>query len=297
MLKKMSKKISLLLVLVLALSVVLVACGEKPEEPEGPGQVEEPGEGENGGEENGEEPSGIKTVKDIQDAGKIVLGTSADYPPFEFHALINGKDEIVGFDIEIAKYIAEKLGVELEINDMDFDILVAALGAGRVDIVIAGMNPDPERDANFSDIYYEANLAVLVPKGNPLGINKEADLKDKKIGVQIGTTQEDVANEAGGKEVLSLASNYDLVMNLKTNKVDCVIMETPVAEAFAKANDDVIMVEGLEIDSGTDGVAIALKTGSDELTEKINEILAEIKVKGLIEKWMAEADELSQEEI
>lgn len=283
MLKKMSKKVSLFLMVLLVLSLVLTACGGK-----------EP----NGSEDNGEEVvTGIKTVKDIQDAGKIVLGTSADYPPFEFHALIDGKDEIVGFDIEIAKYIAEKLGVELAIEDMDFDILVAALGAGRVDMVIAGMNPDPERDANFSDIYYEANLAVLVPKGNPLGINTEADLKDKKIGVQIGTTQEDVANEVGAKEVLSLASNYDLVMNLKTNKIDCAIMEAPVAEAFAKNNEDLIVVEGLEIDSGTDGVAIALKTGSDELTEKINEILKEIKEKGLIEKWMSEADELSQEEI
>lgn len=285
---KVSKKLCLLVALVLLFSVISAGCGEKPVEPQG---------SEQGEETNGEEVSGVKTVKDIQDAGKIILGTSADYPPFEFHALVDGKDEIVGFDIEIAKYIAEKLGVELEINDMDFDSLITALGAGRVDIVIAGMNPDPERDANFTDVYYEANLAVLVPKENPLGILKEEDLKDKKIGVQIGTTQEDVANNAGGKEVLSLASNYDLVMNLKTNKIDCAIMETPVAEAFAKSNDDLIVVEGLEIDSGTDGVAIALKTGSDELTEKINEILAEIKSKGLIDKWMSEADELSQEEI
>ncbi|NLY72060.1 MAG: transporter substrate-binding domain-containing protein [Tissierellia bacterium] len=237
------------------------------------------------------------TVEAIQDKGKIILGTSADYPPFEFHALVDGSDEIVGLDIEIAKYIAESLGVELEINDMDFDSLITALGAGRVDMVIAGMNPDPERDANFSDVYYEANLAVLVMKGNPLAIESESDLADKKIGVQIGTTQEDIANEAGAKEVLSLNSNYDLVMNLKTEKIDCAIMETPVAEAFAKNNGDLVVVEGLEIDSGTDGVAIALKTGNDKLTEKINELLKEIKDKGLLDQWMAEADELSSEEI
>lgn len=291
MLKKMSKKLSLLLVLLLVLSLVLVACGQEPEDVEGGEEADQ--EVEDGGEEVSDE----KTVQDIIDAGKIVLGTSADYPPFEFHAMVDGKDEIVGFDIEIAKYIAESLGVELEISDMDFDSLVAALGAERVDIVIAGMNPDPERDANFSDIYYEADLAVLVAKDNPLGISSEADLAGKKIGVQIGTTQEDVANGADAEEVLSLASNYDLVMNLITNKIDCAIMEKPVADSFAKNNDGIIVVEGLDIDSGTDGVAIAVKTGNDELTAKINEILAEIKSKGLLDQWMAEADELSQEEI
>lgn len=288
MLKKMNKKFSLLLVLVLVLSVVLTACGG-----EKPGDAEKPGQGDKAEGEVGD----IKTVEDIQDAGKLILGTSADYPPFEFHALIDGEDKIVGFDIEIAKYIAEKLGVELEINDMDFDSLITALGAGRVDMVIAGMNPDPERDANFTDVYYEANLAVVVKKDNPLGIEKEEDLKGKKIGAQIGTTQADIADEAGAEDVLALPSNYDLVMNLKTDKIDCVIMETPVAEAFAKNNDDLIVVEGLEIDSGTDGVAIAVKTGSDEFTEKLNEILDEIKSKGLLEEWMAEADKLSEEEI
>lgn len=267
---KINKKFTLIVVMILLVSLVLTACGGKKQG---------------------------KTVKDIKDAGKIVLGTSADYPPFEFHALIDGEDQIVGFDIEIAKYIADKFEVELEISDMDFDSLITALGAGRVDMVIAGMNPDPERDANFSDIYYEANLAVLVAKDNPLNIGSENDLEGKKIGVQIGTTQEDVANGLNAEEVLSLTSNYDLVMNLKSNKIDCAIMETPVAEAFAKNNDDLIMVEGLEIDSGSDGVAIAVKTGNDELTEEINKILAEIKEKGLLDEWMAEADELSSEEI
>lgn len=288
MLKKMNKKFSLALVLVLVLSVLLTACGgEKPGEAEGPNQ---------GDKAEGQEGK-ITTIKDIQDAGKLILGTSADYPPFEFHALIDGKDEIVGFDIKIAEYIAEELGVELEINDMDFDNLITALGSGRVDMVIAGMNPDPERDANFTDVYYEANLAVVVKKDNSLGIEKEEDLKGKKIGAQIGTTQEEIANEAGAEEVLALPSNYDLVMNLKTDKIDCVIMETPVAEAFAKNNDDLMVIGGLEIDSGTDGVAIAVKTGSDEFTEKLNEILGEIKSKGLLEEWMAEADRLSEDEI
>ena len=84
-------------------------------------------------------------IKQIQAAGKIVLGTSADYPPYEFHETINGVDTIVGFDIEIAKVIAKELGVELEIKDMSFDGLLAALQSGTVDMVIAGMSATPER--------------------------------------------------------------------------------------------------------------------------------------------------------
>lgn len=81
----------------------------------------------------------------IKKAGKIVLGTSADYPPYEFHKVIDGKDEIVGFDIEIAKQIAKDLGVELEIKDMKFDGLLAALQAGKIDFIVSGMTPTEER--------------------------------------------------------------------------------------------------------------------------------------------------------
>ena len=94
----------------------------------------------------------------IKASGKIILGTSADYPPYEFHALVDGKDTIVGFDIELAKEIAKDLGVELEIKDMSFDGLLAALVSGNVDMVISGMTPTEERRQNvdFSDIYYQA---------------------------------------------------------------------------------------------------------------------------------------------
>ena len=84
-------------------------------------------------------------------------------------------------------------------------------------------------------------------------------------------------------------------MNLKTKKVDCIIMESPVAKSYAQANDDIMVAEGIDIDSGTDGVAIAVKTGNDELTEKLNEIIADMISQGLIEKWFVEAEELSNE--
>lgn len=275
----MTKKISVLMVLVIVVSSLLVACGNDKEVSTGGNKTEVES----------------YTLEGIKNKGKIILGTSADYPPFETHAMIDGEDQIVGFDIEIAKYIAEELGVELEIKDMDFDKLLGGLSTGMLDIVIAGMNPDPEREkeVNFTDIYYETKHAVVIHKEDASKITKIEDLNGKSIGVQIGTTQEEIAQTTiENADVLSLSSNPDIIMNLKTKKINCAIMEEAVAKSFAKANDDLMVVEGISIDSGSDGVAIAVKKGNDELTEKLNEILADAKDKGLIDKWYVEATEL-----
>ena len=276
----MKKMISLLMIVVV-LASLLVACGNGEKE---------------GSQENNSKVESY-TLEGIKNKGKIILGTSADYPPFEFHKVIDGKDEIVGFDIEIAKYIADQLGVELEIKDMDFDKLLGGLSTGMLDIVIAGMNPDPEREkeANFTDIYYESALSVLIHKENADKIVKVEDLNGKSIGVQIGTTQEELAKTTiENADVLSLSSNPDIVMNLKTKKIDCAIMEEPVAKSFAAANDDLMVVEGISLSAGSEGVAIAVKKGNDQLTEKLNEILADAKAKGLLEKWFVEASELAE---
>ena len=274
----MKKKISLLLVGIMVFSIMFVGCGK---------------------DESGETVvDGDSKLQEIIDSGKIILGTNADYPPFEFHAMVDGKDSIVGFDIEIAKYIANELGVDLEIKDMEFDNLLGGLGSGMLDIVIASMNPDPERKkkANFTDIYYEANFSVLLGKDSVSKITSIDDLEGKSIGVQIGTTQENFAQtNINDANVKSLGTNSDIVMQLKTKKIDCAIMESPVAESYAKVNDDLMVADDLTIDSDAGGVAIAVKKGNDQLTEKLNEILAQIKSEDLIEKWLFEADKLSSE--
>lgn len=273
----MKKKISLLLVLVLLISI-LSGCGKA--------QVESSDKVKSEVESY--------TLEGIKNKGKIIMGTSADYPPFETHVMVDGVDQIVGFDIELGKYIADELGVELEIKDMDFDKLLGGLSTGMLDIVIAAMNPSPERleEANFTDIYYESKHTVLIHKDNASNIITLEDLNGKRIGVQLGTTQEKFAASIEGADVLSLTTNPELVMNLKTKKIDCVIMEEFVAKSFAKANDDLMVVEGISIDSGSEGVAIALKKGNKELTEKLNEIIADAKAKGLIGNWFVEAFEL-----
>lgn len=288
----MKKKISIFLVAIMVFSVVLTACSSGDSKD----AVEKPEE--NLDKEPVEDVVEMDELDKIIESGKIILGTSADYPPFEFHTMVDGKDEIVGFDIQIAKYIANELGVELEIKDMDFDKLLGGLSTGMMDIVIAGMNPDPDREANFSNIYYEANLSVLVTKEDADKITTAEDLNGKSIGVQMGTTQEGIAKEDfENTDVKSLAKNPDIVMNLKTKKIDCAIMETPVAQSFAAVNEDLMVVEDLIIDSGSGGVAVAVKKGNDVLTEKINEILEEIKSEGLLEEWIVEANELNEKNL
>lgn len=171
------------------------------------------------GSKDGKETASV--LEAIKQKGKLVVGTSADYPPYEFHKEVDGKDQIVGFDISIAKSLAEDLGVELQINDMDFDGLLIALQAGKVDMVFAGMTPTDERkeNADFSDIYYTAQHGVIVRKGEEGKIKSIDDLKDKKIGVQKGSIQERLANEKiPDAQKKALGKVTDLVLDLKIIK-------------------------------------------------------------------------------
>lgn len=289
----MKKNIVFLLIAVLLTSFVLTACGgEQANEPV-KDNVEDMANMDMSEEET------LSEIDKIKQSGKLVMGTNADYPPFEFHAMIDGKDEIVGLDIAIAKYIAEGLGVELEIKDMDFSNLLGAVSSGMIDIIVAAMNPTPERleEANFSDIYYEADIAVLVKKDDTREYKSEDDLIGKTIGVQLGTTQEEVATGIEDAVVKSFNTNSDAIMNLKTGKVDCVLMESVVTSSFAKVNDDIMVAEDLIIKNLSEGTAVATQLGNDQLVELMNELIVEMKDKGLIEKWFLEAQELSEQNI
>lgn len=230
-------------------------------------------------------------INQIKKAGKIVVGTSAEYPPFEFHKEINGKDQIVGFDIEIAKEIAKDLGVELEIKDMKFDGLLAALQAGNIDFVIAGMTPTEERkkSVDFSKVYYKVVQKIAINSESIGKINTIDDLKGKKIGVQKGSVQEKMALETfKNSEIKSLSKIPDLIMELKTKKVDAVLIEEPVGASFAAKNSDV-KLSSIELKYEDDGSAIAIKKGSEDVLESINKTLDRLMKDGSIEKFVTEA--------
>ena len=130
--------------------------------------------------------SSSNKVNDIKKAGVITVGTSGDYPPYEFHGQVNGKDEIIGFDIEIAKQLAKDLGVKLVIKDMQFGALLASLNTNKVDFVISGMTPTKERaeSVDFSKIYYTAVQTIVIRVKDKDSIKSIADLKGKNISVQ-----------------------------------------------------------------------------------------------------------------
>lgn len=214
------------------------------------------------------------------------MGCSAEYPPFEFRT--NG--ELVGFDIDLAKLICTKLGYSLEIKDMDFNGLIAALNSGRVDFVMSGMTVTEERAkrVDFSPMYYEPKFALIYRKDNVMDDIQK--MKGKKIGVQLGTTMEIYAKEKANKvddiTILSLNRNPELIQELKIGRIDAIIIEQSQALQFTKANSD--LTYSILSDSAGEGYAIAFPKGSDlkvKFTEVLDEITANGELETILIKW------------
>jgi arginine/lysine/histidine transporter system substrate-binding protein len=240
---------------------------------------------------------GKKTAGTLISKGTLTIGTSADYPPYEFHKEVNGKDTIVGFDIMIAEEIAKDLGVKIEIKDMKFDGLLAGLQGNKIDMVIAGMNPTAERakEVNFSKVYYTAVQAVMVRTEDKDKLKSFADLSGKKVGVQKATTQEKIAQEQiKGAEIKSLGKITDLVLALKSKNVDALVVEFPVAEAYADKNADII-VSGMKFSEETSqkGSAVAISKGNEELLNSVNKTLDRLMKEDKISKFVADANSMA----
>lgn len=242
--------------------------------------------------------SNVSSLEAIKSKGKLVIGTSADYPPYEFHTEVDGKDQIVGFDIEIAKQFAADLGVELEIKDMAFDGLLVALQSDKVDMIFAGMTPTEERkqNADFSDIYYTATHRFILRSGEETAITSMEDLKGKKIGVQKGSIQEGIAQDNfDAANIKSLDKVTDLVLDLKNNKVDAVLAELPVAEINVQKNEGIAIAKNLEVKDPDGGTAIAMKKNSPELQTEINKTIKKLQDEKKIEQFVLDANKLAAE--
>ena len=232
---------------------------------------------------------GIAAAKAIIANGKLVLGTSADYAPFEFHTEINGTDTIVGFDISIAQYMAEQLGVELEIVDMSFDNLLISLNKGDFDIVLAAMSSNEERAkaVDFSNEYYLSNNVILVQKQNADKYTTKESLQGVSVAAQKGTVCETRAKElAGESSVVSLVKVQDMVSELLAGKVKAVLLDKPVASGYVIMQDSLEMVDiGLVAE---EGMSVAMKKDSAGLTELVNCMLSQL-TEDQLDSWMGEA--------
>ena len=218
----------------------------------------------------------------------LTLATSPDYPPYEFKDTAVSGNEIIGFDIDIAKYITKELGYELKVVGMDFNGLIPALQAGRADLVMAGMTPTAERKKNvdFSDLYYEAQNTIVAKKGSNL--TKAEDLTGKKVGVQLGSIQQEAVKKMAGVQLAPLNRIPDIIQEVKSNRLAAGVIEDTVATGYAAANPD---LEFNTIPNTEEsGSAIAFPKGS-RLVPEFNRILQQMKASGQIQelanKWFS----------
>lgn len=267
--------------LVAVLAAGLVGCGNKSSDNSGGNQT---------------------ALEQIKKNKKLVVATSPDYPPFEFMVSENGKSKIVGADIDLAQKIADKLGVELELKAMDFDALVPALQAGKVDMVITGMTPNEKRKkaVDFSDIYFKGENAVIVNAKDAGKFTSEDQLKKAKLGVQKGSTQETyVKDNLKVTNYKALVAVPDLIADMKNGNIDAVVLNSKVAGINVTKYDGIKVIENLKLTSGGDeeAMAVAIKKGDNaDLIKLTNEVIKELQDSGEYDKILANAVDLVSKE-
>lgn len=229
------------------------------------------------------------TVLDkIQAANKAVVGTSADYPPYEF---VDETGNMVGFDIELMEEIANRMGVELEWQDMPFDSLIAAVQEGKIDMSISAFNYSEERDAlvDFSDPYFVTEDAFIVAEGFTGAFNQAEDAANYRIGVQSGTVQDEwVTDELIDTGLMSESnlSRYERVdqaaLDLQVGRIDILLADDVPAEAIVSQFEGLMIIHKDMLYTGP--INIVIPDGESELQEELNRIIAELQAEGFMDE-------------
>ena len=239
---------------------------------------------------------GVST-KTIKENKKIVVATESEFAPFEFKSLVNGKDTLVGADIELAKAIGKKLGVKVEFSVMSFDNVLASVQSGKADIAIAGISVTDERKKvyDFSDSYYTSENVVIVKKDKVNDFTSADSLAKQTVGTQKGSVQETIAKKQLSKaSVVSLASNGEMINELKSGQIQAVVLEKAIAEGYIAQNDDLTLASFNLKSDGSDAYAVAIRKGSDDLLKEINAVIKETKESGKFDQWLKEASSYKQ---
>ena len=238
-----------------------------------------------------------KSSKDV-----LTVATSPDFAPMEFCDVSKtGQDQYVGFDIMLANYIADELGMELEILPMSFDSCPTAVTSGKATLAISGFSWMEERAANYnlSDYYYagdnETEQVIVTLKDKEGQFTSAEDFNGMKIGAQNASLQEQLCQEQlPGAEIVTVGDLSTALMQLKKGDFDFIAVAKGQADVFL-ANDPDVALSGFEfnVDPKYVGNLIVLKKGDDEMTEKVNAILAKAETAGLYEQWYEEAEILA----
>ena len=235
--------------------------------------------------------SGVETVT----KGKLTVATSPDFAPYEFYAIgEDGTPVLAGFDVALANYIANYMGLELEIVPMDFDGVLSELAMGNVDLGLAGLSPDPARaDAmDFSDIYYQGGQSLVVIADNADSIQSFDDVNkpEMSVGAQIGSIQMDLANEyTPDADIVALPKVTDLISELIGGKLDAAFIETAVAESYKTNYPELTLV--LEVPYDVEGSAVGIKKDNTALKDAVNAAIAAAIADGSMDRFVAEANE------
>ena len=273
----MKKFLALMLALMMALS--LVACGEK-------------GPADDGAADDG---AVVENTYNTITPGVLTVATSPDFAPYEFYVVDeNGEYQLAGFDVALAKYIADYLGLKLEVIPMDFDGTLAELAAKTVDLSMAGYSPDPARmdKMDFSDLYYLGGQSFVTVKANADKFPSLEATNDPQwtIGAQNGSIQMDLANENSPEaDIVSLTKVTDIIAELIAGTLDGAYIETAVAETYAINYPDLAVV--LDVPYDAEGSAVGVSKDNTALLEGVNAAIKAALADGSMDKFVAEANE------
>ena len=264
---KMKKFVSLLLALLMIAS--LAACGKKAND-----------------------------NNNSNESKTLIMGTSADYAPFEF--MYKGEDGTMqygGIDVSVGQYIAESMGKELKVENMSFDYLLPSLVKGDFDIVIAAMEADGDRlkSADFSDPYYtDLPPAILVKASDAASYKTLADFSGKSVAAQTGTTKLDIVNEQlTGANAVPLALVTDMVNELVNGKVDAILVDGAVAKQYAETNKDLVIADASSELGAAQPYCVAVAKGDPKgLLPAINAAIAKMNEENKLESFISAADAL-----
>lgn len=253
--------------------------------------------GSSGGSSSSSSDKSDNQLAAIKKSGVLKVATSADYAPFEFHTMVDGKDKIVGSDIDLVNEIAKELGVKAEVSDMSFNTVLASLKEGKSDIAISAISATDERKEqfDFTDNYYNPPQVVVINKKNKDAYTSTDALKDKNVGAQKGSIQEDVVKtQIEGSKLVTIDKVPNMVVEVNQGSLDAMVVEKTIAESYIAQNPDLTIADITLKPSADEAFAIALPKDSSDLQKELNTIIKKLNDEGKVDEFIKKNNELAE---